>query len=220
MKLFVLAIGTLICTSISAQWRVQFQTGLSNSLRPQNTDSVFAAKSQGINIQLRAEYYAGHAGLGIAAGYITQSVKNDVNRNPPPSFLNQLDSFSVTGAGLQSFYLLAGPEFCFACGKKVKLNFGIRGGISLLKNESLQITGQNVLRYRNVITSKAPFTFNMGIGGHYFITEHFGIGAKLDYHAFKVKYANNDFRNGINNTTNRTKLNNYLNTALSLTYKL
>ena len=219
MKLSVFLISIIMSMSVSAQWRVQFQTGLSSSLQRQSADSLFAAKNQGLHSQLRVEYYFGHFGIGLAAGYINRKVRADAGKTPSPSFLNALNNYSVSNAGLRSVYLLAGPEFCFACGRRLKLNFGIRAGVSFLKKEGLQITDQNVVIYKNTITSKAPFTFNMGIGGHYFINNHIGIGAKVDYHSFKVRYSNNDFRRGITNNITLQQLQQLLNTGVSFTYK-
>ena len=124
------------------------------------------------------------------------------------------------GGGVNTVYLLAGPEFCFACGNKIKFNLGIRAGISLLqKKEPFQLLQQNVLRYENVVQSKAPFTFNVGIAAHYFINPHFGIGAAIDWHHFALKANNRDIRRGINNVLLLKQKKDFLNTGVSLVYK-
>ncbi len=173
-----------------------------------------------MHLQARAVYFWGHLGLGVAIGYLKQPVRSDANKNRPPSFLTGIDTFTLKGGGVNTIYLLAGPEFCFACGNKLKFNLGIRAGISLLqKKEPFQLLSQNVLRYENVVQSKAPFTFNAGIGAHYFGNAHFGIGAMIDWHHFALKANNRDIRRGINNVLLLKQKKDFLNVGGSLVYK-
>jgi Outer membrane protein beta-barrel domain len=205
---------------VQAQWRLQLQAGPSVSLRNENKDSLFSAKRVGFHLQARAVYFWGHLGLGLAVGYLQQNVRSDANKNPPPRLLNGIDTFSVTGGGVKTLYVLAGPEFCFACGNKFKFNLGIRAGISLIpKGEPFQLSQQGILRYENVLQSKAPFTFNMGIGAHYFFDQHWAVGVMADYHHFNLKVNNRDVRRGINNIVLLKQRKDFLNLAASLLYK-
>jgi len=133
--------------------------------------------------------------------------------------LNGIDTFTVEGGGVKSVYLLAGPEFCLACGNRFKFNLGIRAGISLVKKEAFRLFDQNVLQYENVLQSKAPFTFNMGIGAHYFFDQHWAVGVMADYHHFNLKVNNRDVRRGINNIVLLKQKKDFLNLAASLMYK-
>ena len=206
--------------SATAQWRLQIQAGPAVSLRPVNKDSLFSAKKTGFHLQGRAVYFLGHLGLGLAVGYLKQNIRDDANKNPPPRLLNGIDTFTVEGGGVKAVYLLAGPEFCFACGNKFKFNLGIRAGISLIpKGEPFQLSQQGILRYENILQSKAPFTFNMGIGAHYFFDQHWAVGVMADYHHFNLKVNNRDVRRGINNVLLLRHKKDFLNLAVSLIYK-
>jgi opacity protein-like surface antigen len=221
MKKFLLLfifLTTVIFTE--AQWRLQVQAGPSISLRPVNKDSLFSAKKTGFHLQARAVYFWGHLGLGLTLGYLQQNVRNDANKNPPPRLLNGIDTFTVTGGRVKTVYLLAGPEFCFACGNKLKFNLGIRAGVSFMpKGEPFQLLQQGTLRYENVLQSKAPFTFNMGIGAHYFVDQHWAVGIVADYHHFNLKVNNRDIRRGINNILLLKQKKDFFNLGLGLTYK-
>jgi opacity protein-like surface antigen len=221
MKKFLLVfifLNTVIFAE--AQWRLQVQAGPSISLRPVNKDSLFAAKKTGFHVQGRAVYFWGHFGLGLTVGYLQQNVRSDANKNPPPRLLNGIDTFTVKGGGVKAVYLLAGPEFCFACGNKFKFNLGIRAGVSLLpKGEPFQLSQQGTLRYENVLKSKAPFTFNMGIGAHYFLDQHWAVGLMADYHHFNLKVNNRDIRRGINNIVLLKQGKDNFNVGGSLIYK-
>ena len=206
--------------SAKAQWRLQIQAGPAVSLRPVNKDSLFSAKKTGFHLQGRAVYFLGHLGLGLAVGYLKQNIRDDANKNPPPRLLNGIDTFTVEGGGVKAVYLLAGPEFCFACGNKFKFNLGIRAGISLIpKGEPFLLFQQGILRYENILQSKAPFTFNMGIGAHYFFDQHWAVGVMADYHHFNLKVNNRDVRRGINNVLLLRHKKDFLNLAVSLIYK-
>jgi Outer membrane protein beta-barrel domain len=220
MKYFFLIVITLAANTVNAQWRLQLQAGRSFSLRPVNKDSLFSGQKMGYHIQGRAVYFWGHLGLGVAIGYLNQSVRSDANIVKPPSLLGGVDTFTLKGGGVKALYILAGPEFCFACGNKLKFNLGIRAGISLVQiKEPFQLLSQNILRYENVLKSKAPFTFNAGIGAHYFINPHVGIGAMVDWHHFALKANNRDIRRGINNILLLKQKKDFVNVGGSLVYK-
>ena len=217
-KLLVLIIS-LSGYTVHAQWRLQLQSGISNSLSSVKKDSVFAAQASGVHAQARATYFWGHMGLGAAVGYLQRNVRRDANLNAPPSILRGVDTFSINAGGVKAIYVLAGPEFCIACGDKIKFNIGVRAGVSILQNKLFEIKRQGALQYKNEIASKAPFTFNVGVGAHYFTSTHLGFGAMLDYHRFVVKANNNDFRRGITNTVLLKHANNILNAGVSVLYK-
>jgi Outer membrane protein beta-barrel domain len=203
----------------NAQWRLQIQAGPSFSLRPVNKDSLFSGQKQATHIQGRAVYFWGHLGLGLAVGYLKQAVRDDANKIKPPSFLTGIDTFTVRGGGVEAMYIVAGPEFCFACGDKLKLNLGIRAGVSIIKKETFQLLSQGKLQYQNELQSKAPFTFNAGLGAHYFINPHFGIGAMADWHHFALKANNKDIRRGINNILLLKQKKDFVNLGGSLVFK-
>lgn len=215
--LIFLLLTTVFCAK--AQWRLQVQGGAAYSLRSINTDSLFSAKNQGLHLQARTVYFWGHLGLGLTAGILQQKIRGDANKNAPPSFLNGLDTVTARGDGVKTFYLLAGPEFCFACGNKFKFNLGIRAGISFVKKEPFQLIKQAVLQYENVLQSKAPFTFNMGIAAHYFFDQHWAVGAMADYHHFNLKVNNRDIRRGINNVLLLKQKKDLINLGFGVTYK-
>ena len=219
MKNLLVLVTILIGCKVNAQWRLQVQSGISNSLSSTKKDSVFAAQAGGVHAQARAVYFWGHLGLGAAVGYLQRNVRSDANLNAPPSILRGIDTFSLNGGGLKAIYALVGPEFCIACGDKIKFNIGVRAGISILQNKLFEIKRQGALQYKNEITSKAPFTFNIGIGGHYFANRHLGFGAMLDYKRFVVKANNNDLRRGIANILVLKHAENIFNAGLSVTYK-
>jgi hypothetical protein len=210
-------LGTL--TVCHAQWRLQLQAGPSFSLRPILNDSLLSTTKNAFHLQGSMVYYWGHMGLGLTLGYLKQDKRTDANKNPPPSFLNGVDTFTVEGGAVKAVYLLAGPEFCFACGHKWKFNLGIRAGISLIKNEPYLLTRQNTLWYRTDLQRKAPFTFNMGFGAHYFFNPHWAVGAIADYHHISLKVNNRDIRRGINNVVLLKQKKDLLNLGLALTYK-
>lgn len=219
MRQLLVLIISLASYTVHAQWRLQLQSGISNSLSTVKKDSVFAAQAGGVHAQARATYFWGHMGLGIAVGYLQRNVRRDANLNAPPSFLRGIDTFPLTGGGVKAIYALIGPEFCIACGDKIKFNIGIRAGVSMLQNKLFELKQQGALQYKNEIISKAPFTFNIGVGAHYFTNTHLGFGAMLDFHRFVVKANNNDFRRGITNTIVLKQANNILNAGVSVLYK-
>ena len=217
MLLVFLLLNTV--TIVNAQWRLQVQSGPSTSLNPVDRDSLFSAQKAGFHSQVKAVYFWGHLGFGLTLGHLKQTVRTDAHLNKPPSILNGLDTMTQQGGGVSSVYFLIGPEFCFGCHKKLKFNFGIRAGLSFIKKEAFQLLRQNSLQYENVLQSKAPFTFNMGVGFHYFISEHFGMGAMFDYHHFGLKAENKDIRRGINNILVLKQKKDLFNTGLSLVFK-
>jgi hypothetical protein len=219
MKNFIIVCSILLSTQAAAQWRLQAQGGIAYSLKSINKDSVFSAKSLGLHAQLRGVYYWGHLGLGAAIGYTQRSIRNDANKKAPPNLFLNNDSAIATNGGVKAVYVIAGPEFCIACGDKLKLNFGIRAGVSFLQKKALQITKQSAIQYQNEIISKAPFTFNMGVAAHYFTNAHIGFGAAIDYHSFCVKANNKDIRRGINNNLVLRSAQHLLHAGISLTYK-
>ncbi|MBK8611388.1 MAG: outer membrane beta-barrel protein [Chitinophagaceae bacterium] len=205
--------------SAKAQWRLQIQTGPSFSLRSQNTDSLFASKNQAFHAQAAVRYDWGHLGLSLTLGYLQQNRRSDANINRPPAFLSGIDAHQVAGGGVKAVYLLAGPEFCFACGPKFKFNVGIRAGVSFVEKNTFQLLDQNAVEYENQLQSKTPFTFNTGLAAHYFFDEHWAVGLMADYHHFCLKATNRDKRNGINNLIQLKQSKDFLNLGLGVTYK-
>ena len=219
MRYLILLLVVFGSLKSAAQWRLQLQSGISNSLNASKKDSIFSAKTSGLHVQGRAVYFWGHMGLGLTLGSLQRTVRNDANSVGPPSFLSPSARFLREGGGLKAFYALLGPEFCMACGSKIKFNVGVRGGVSILQTKTFQLNDQGTLFYKNDVISKAPFTINIGAGAHYFATSHLGIGAMIDYHRFVVKANNIDLRRGATNIKTLKTAQNIINAGLSLTYK-
>lgn len=219
-KLAIITFLFLLTNAVHAQWRVRVQSGPAFSLTDKKKDSLFFG-DKAFHVQGNATYYWGHLGLGITVGLLKQQPKDSISKQKPPAFISDTANFTAEGGGTRSVYILAGPEICLACTPKLKLNIGLRLGVSLLqmKKNTVLINQQSVLRYRNVISSKAPFTINAGIGFHYFFDTHWGAGLMADYHTFKLKAVNNDYRFSIGNARTLSYRYHFLNTGASLVYK-
>ena len=210
--------------SLQAQWRVQLQGGPTFNPSNLSKDSLlFGDKAK--HIQLKATYFWGHLGFGVVVGGLMQDVRSNITTQKPPLFnIQLLDSLrSQGGGGIKSINFLAGPELCFTCSKRIKVNAGFKAGVSILKKQLTTITGRidqtPRLIYQNELISKAPFTFSAGIGVHYFLSPHLAIGVAGDYLTFKIKAANRDVRYGISNIRTLTQRKHFINAGASIIYK-
>jgi hypothetical protein len=192
----VLLIG-LLPVSIRAQWQLRAAVGpgfLSSATR----DSLFAAGATGWQGQIGATYFWGHLGMGISINRFGFTGRSNADRNGPPAFASTIDSLRVSGAGLSGTSLLAGPELCFTCSKKIKLLAGFRMGIVWIDNKRLRYQRTNtvppLLLYSNNMDRRTSFTYNINLVAHYAVNTRYGIGLTAGYQHFKVAVQNLDYR--------------------------
>lgn len=207
-----------------AQWRIRLHTGAAFSTKPTRSDSLSAARTTGFQGGISAAYFWGHLGISTAVNGFSLPLRTDAQSTPPPALLNRPDSLSVAGGGLSGVTMVAGPEFCFACGNKVKLHLGIRAGITRLSMRDLRYTRQQantfILLYQNSLLSKAPFTWNISFGGHYFMTPRYGIGLNAEYQHFRVSMTNRDYRLSFLSSRILREPRSLISLAASVVYKL
>ncbi len=187
-KIYLIVMACMSMFSLKAQWRVRLQAGVVLSAQPASRDTLTAARKAGGAVSVTAVYYWGHLGISASLGWF--------NQKRQPDFIAPGDTLIVSGGGISGVPLLVGPEVCLACGPKVKLHLGFRMGVNPLANRGLRYTRQlqQQVVYQTTLVSKAPFTWCLSAGGHYYLNDHYGIGLTADYQHFRITMRNNDTR--------------------------